>query len=148
MPVITPIEEACDACDALAGRDPHDSWVLVYRGTGAAVYVTDRQRSRGSMLVLPVEHAERLSLVSARCSADLFYLVRDTVKAVRAVFSPVGLHVWTGTGVPAGQSMAHMHFQIVPRYEGEPYSYEPSSELPATPIAERVTQAEMIRARL
>ena len=100
------------------------------------------------MLVLPERHVPRVAHLEPSEVTELFLLVRDLSRAVVDAFAPDGLHVWSGSGGLAGQSMRHMHVQIVPRYRNRAYTFAPSSELPITPFAERRRQAQLIRSHL
>jgi histidine triad (HIT) family protein len=97
------------------------------------------------MLVLPRRHVQRFTELDHDEVTQLAGLLRNAVWAVKRAFGPDGTHVWTSTGVLAGQSLRHMHFQIVPRYQHEPYSFAPSDELPVTDYFERAEQAKRIR---
>jgi histidine triad (HIT) family protein len=46
--------------------------------------------------------------------------VQRVAKAVRAALNPDGLVITQFNGAPAGQTVYHLHFHIIPRWEGVP----------------------------
>ena len=45
--------------------------------------------------------------------------VQRVTKAVRAALNPDGIVVTQFNGAPAGQTIYHLHFHIIPRWEGQ-----------------------------
>lgn len=141
-------ELECDGCLVVAGLDETDLWVEVAADEHTATYVTDRQRSTGSLLVLPRRHVAWVGDLQPGEAEALAAAIWRAAQAVREVYGPDGMHLFTGSGSAAGQSMFHMHFQVTPRYEGAPYSFAPSTEVPLTPLADRTAQASALIAAL
>jgi histidine triad (HIT) family protein len=46
--------------------------------------------------------------------------VQRIVRAVRAALNPDGVTVMQFNGAAAGQTIYHLHFHIIPRWEGTP----------------------------
>jgi diadenosine tetraphosphate (Ap4A) HIT family hydrolase len=138
----------CDACEAVNGLDPDGLWVEVTRKEGTVTFITDRQRSPGSLLVLPERHVRWVGELTPAEGSALAEAIWGAVGALGEAFKPGGWHIWTGTGPVAGQSMSHMHFQVVPRYAGVRYTFAPSGQLPVTDLAERQHQAACVRSSL
>ena len=44
--------------------------------------------------------------------------VQRVAKAVRAALNPDGLVITQFNGAPAGQTVFHLHFHIIPRWDG------------------------------
>lgn len=139
-----PDVQHCDGCLGVTGLDG-EAWVEVSSTPMACVFMTDRQRSKGAMLVLPRRHVQRFAELHADEVKDIAGLIRRAVWAVKAAFNPDGMHLWTSAGLLAGQSLRHMHFQIVPRYRREAYSFAPSDALQITDYLSRMQQATQIR---
>lgn len=73
----------------------------------------------GHTLVIPREPATDLFQLSAE---NLMHLARTTQRVARAVktaFKPDGVMVMQLNGAAAGQTVFHIHFHVVPRYQGE-----------------------------
>ena len=46
--------------------------------------------------------------------------MQRVTRAVRAALNPDGIVVTQFNGAPAGQTIYHLHFHIIPRWEGVP----------------------------
>jgi histidine triad (HIT) family protein len=147
MPYTIPSADRCPGCEGLSGGDAAN-WVEIETTAATATYITDRQRSVGSVLVLPRRHVAKFTDLSDSECDELVRAVHRIAGAIRREYDPDGLHVWTGTGEIAGQSMGHMHMQVVPRYEGQAYSFAPSDALPITALRAREQQAMRLRVRM
>jgi diadenosine tetraphosphate (Ap4A) HIT family hydrolase len=60
-------------------------------------------------------------------------------------YRPVGMHTFCSAGIMVGQSEAHAHFQIQPRYDDRPYSFAPAGDLPIIKMSDRVAMAERLQ---
>ena len=75
-------------------------------------------QSDGHALVIPKAEAENLfDLAPAALSATILTTQR-VARAVKKAFAPPGVLIAQLNGAGAGQSIFHIHFHIVPRYEG------------------------------
>ena len=144
MPYVIPLTNPCDACEGLNGACL-SAWVVVKEFRGVTVFMTDRQRSEGSILIVPNRHVTKLADLTDEEAVSIAYVLHIMCEAITQAMDPDGLHIWTGTGRLAGQSLGHMHVQVVPRYNGTNYSFAPSAELPITPLDERIRQADALR---
>ncbi len=77
-------------------------------------------QARGHTLVIP-KHSTARNLLDEepRVLSALILGVQRVSRAVRAALNPDGLMVSQFNGAPAGQTVYHLHFHIVPRWEGE-----------------------------
>ena len=76
-------------------------------------------QSRGHTLVIP-KHSQARNLleVEPEVLAPLMFGVQRITRAVRAALNPDGIMVAQYNGAPAGQTIYHLHFHIIPRWEG------------------------------
>jgi histidine triad (HIT) family protein len=76
-------------------------------------------QARGHVLVLPkgVKARNFLELPGEHV-APLMQRVHRLTKAVAKALEPDGVTVTQFNGAPAGQTIFHLHFHIIPRYEG------------------------------
>jgi histidine triad (HIT) family protein len=111
-----PSESECSFCAYLAGERPY---TILARGPLTALLVAFEQRSIGHLLAIPTTHRTTLfDLTDAEASA----LMRTTITAGLAIenaFGPDGIAVWQNNGVPAHQSVPHVHFHIAGTIPGE-----------------------------
>jgi histidine triad (HIT) family protein len=76
-------------------------------------------QARGHMLVVPkgVKARNFLDLPQEKV-APLMERVHRLTIAAEKVLKPDGITVTQFNGAPAGQTIFHLHFHIIPRYEG------------------------------
>jgi len=137
-----PCTDFCSFCEYISGRLP---WHPVIEWGSAVAFLNVRQRSRGALLIAPRRHVQTLADLSEGEACEIFHLIGKITQLMMRKLSPDGLHTWCNSGVAAGQSEPHMHFQIVARYDGVPYSFESSDSLDMTPRTQLVTLAAMLR---
>jgi histidine triad (HIT) family protein len=76
-------------------------------------------QSRGHTLVISKKSRARNILeVEPEILSHLILDVQRVAKAVRAALQPEGLLITQFNGAPAGQSVFHLHFHIIPRWTG------------------------------
>jgi len=77
--------------------------------------------SRGHTLVIPKRAAARNFLELPEAEVGPFMQrVQRVVEGVTRVLDPDGVTIFQFNGAPAGQTVFHLHFHIVPRWEGVP----------------------------
>jgi histidine triad (HIT) family protein len=78
-------------------------------------------QSRGHALVIPKQSQARNMLeVEPEVLAPLILGVQRVTRAVRAALKPDGIMVAQFNGAASGQTIYHLHFHIIPRWEGSP----------------------------
>ena len=107
--MILPPDEPCSFCDYLDGRRPY---TILRRDDVSATLVTWEQRGQGHVLVIPVAHrATVLDLTSEERSA-LMDGVAAATAAIVGAYDPHGVAVWQNNGVPASQTVPHVHVHV------------------------------------
>jgi histidine triad (HIT) family protein len=76
-------------------------------------------QSRGHTLVIP-KHSGARNLLDEEPGvlANVILGVQRVTRAVRAALNPDGIVVTQFNGAAAGQTVFHLHFHIIPRWEG------------------------------
>jgi len=111
--------------------DPNNIFAKILRGEipSARVFEDDHvlafmdafPQTRGHTLVISKEsHTRNLLEIEPEPLARLVLGVQRVTRAVRAALNPDGIVVTQFNGAPAGQSVFHLHFHIIPRWEGVP----------------------------
>jgi diadenosine tetraphosphate (Ap4A) HIT family hydrolase len=144
MPYTTPDRYPCPFCESASLRLEH---VRLFENRHAIAEVSDCERTRqgGSILVWPKQHVERISQLSTQQAMDLVQMIFQASTSVFNAFGPSGMHTFCSAGTLVGQSEAHMHFQIQPRYRDRPYSFAPAKDLPTIPLSVRAAMAAQLR---
>jgi histidine triad (HIT) family protein len=78
-------------------------------------------QARGHTLVIAKhDHARNLMEADPPALGPLILGVQRVARAVRAALKPDAVAVMQFNGEVAGQSVFHLHFHIIPRWEGQP----------------------------
>ncbi len=105
-------------------------------------------QSEGHCLVIHKnQQATNLFDIEDSALGDLSAAVKKVAAAVKDSLEPDGLRIAQFNGAPAGQTVYHLHFHIIPVYEGRPLGRHGGDGGPADSDAlEKL--AEKIRAAL
>ena len=95
----------CIFCKIIAGDIPSD---ILYEDENTITFLDIAPVSKGHALVVPKQHSVNLYETSDEVSAQL----KDILKAD-------GINIINNNDPAAGQVVHHLHFHIIPRYEGD-----------------------------
>ena len=94
--------------------------VKVFEDDKVLAFMDVFPQSRGHALVISkVSQARNILEVEADVLADLAAATQKLTRAVVAALKPDGVVITQFNGAPAGQTIFHLHFHVIPRYEGE-----------------------------
>ena len=135
--------------------DPNNIFAKILRGELPCIRLCENEttlafmdimpQSRGHALVLPKEAAETFYELSEGAAAECMKTTKQVALAIRKVLVPDGLFIGQFNGAAAGQTVPHVHFHLIPRWEGE------AVKLHARDMADRAeleVLADKIRAAL
>lgn len=74
--------------------------------------------SKGHTLILPKAKARNILDVPADALAATILTVGRVARAAKAAFEAEGVQIMQFNEAPAGQSVFHLHFHVVPRWVG------------------------------
>jgi ATP adenylyltransferase len=101
-------------------RSCHEERLILHYGSMSMVMMNRFPYNNGHLLVSPVRHTPDLAGLSPEENLDLILMVRKSLEIVKKVMSPEGFNVGLNLGKVAGAGVAdHMHFHIVPRWNGD-----------------------------
>ena len=92
----------------------------VYEDDIALVMMDIFPQSRGHTLILPKAESRNLLDADPAALAAVIPLVQKVAQAVRAATGADGIRLAQFNEAPAGQTVFHLHFHIIPVYEGVP----------------------------
>ena len=92
----------------------------VYEDQFALAFHDIRPQAPVHVLVIPKEGAENILDLSPEGMAAMMATTQKVAKAVDKALSPDGILLKQYNRAAAGQSVFHVHFHIVPRWEGVP----------------------------
>lgn len=94
--------------------------VKVFEDDVALAFMDIFPQAEGHTLVIPKDvEARNLLEMPADRLGPYMERVQSVAQAVERALSPDGLIVTQFNGKPAGQTVFHLHFHIIPRREGE-----------------------------
>ncbi len=78
-------------------------------------------QSEGHALVISkTSQARNILEAEPQVLVELIAAVQKLTRAMTAALNPDGVMVGQFNGAPAGQTVYHLHFHVIPRYEGKP----------------------------
>jgi diadenosine tetraphosphate (Ap4A) HIT family hydrolase len=102
----------CPFCAVERGR--------VVASNSLAVAIRDAYPvSPGHTLVIPNRHIGSFFDLSAQEHHALFQLIREQKRVLDAEFGPHAYNIGINDGPAAGQTVAHVHVHLIPRYRGD-----------------------------
>lgn len=92
----------------------------VFEDAHSLAFMDLMPQSEGHTLVLPKAPGENILEVPPEALAHTIQTVQRVAAAVKLAFEPDGLFIAQFNGPAAGQTVFHLHFHIIPRWEGQP----------------------------
>jgi len=106
--------------EAGTGKTHEKSSLLLYRDSLSVVLLNRFPYANGHLLLAPSRHVGDVSDLLAEESQALFGLIRESVSILRKHKKPDGFNIGLNLGTVAGAGHPdHLHFHIVPRWEGD-----------------------------
>lgn len=90
----------------------------IYEDDGALAFMDVMPQSEGHTLVIPKTNARNFFDVDPEALAHLIKVTQRVASAVQKAFTPDGMRIIQFNEPAAGQTVFHLHFHIVPCYEG------------------------------
>lgn len=135
--------------------DPNNIFAKILRGELPCIRLFENDttlafmdimpQSPGHVLVLPKEPAETFYDLSEEAAAESMKTAKRVALALRRVLNPDGLFIGQLNSAAAGQTVPHVHFHLIPRWEGQPLQLHAREK---ADVKELEALAECIRAVL
>lgn len=119
--------------------------IRVFEDEIALAFLDIFPQVEGHTLVIPKTSSRNFLDFPSELLGDYIKRVQTVTQAVTRAFSPEGVRIMQFNGAPAGQTVFHLHFHILPIFEGERMKAHASGEQ-ADPahleiLAERIRNA-------
>ena len=92
--------------------------ILLENAVGIAIY-DGFPVANGHALVIPRQHVASPFDLTADEQAALWRLVAEVRAKLQTVFCPEGFNIGINDGQAAGQTVAHAHIHVIPRYSDD-----------------------------
>ena len=115
-------DEEGDNCIFCPGDDrvEDEKRLILYVSPHIMVIMNRFPYNNGHLLVAPVRHVSGLESLSDGETLELLKMVRRSIDILKEIMAPEGFNVGLNLGQVAGAGMEeHMHFHIVPRWNGD-----------------------------
>jgi len=117
----------------------------VYEDANALAFMDVMPQSDGHTLVIPkLVQAENFFDIEPTALSTLIVVTQKVAKAVERAFNPDGVRIMQFNRPAAGQTVFHIHFHIVPCYDGvelKPHTRGMADKAVLTAHAEKVKAA-------
>jgi len=116
----TPRPQECIFCtQPAAHRD--DDYYIFYRGEHCYMMLNLYPYNSGHLMIAPYQHVESIEKLNSTTLTELMSQAQLALRALHLVMKPDGVNMGINEGKVAGAAYAeHMHFHIVPRWNGDP----------------------------
>lgn len=109
-------ERACLFCQIVAKRAPAS---IVYENKYSISFLDIRPASIGHTLLVPRKHFEKLADVPSTIIKELAISLQTVSTCIVKAVKADGLNVLQNDGRAAGQVIPHVHFHLIPRFNGD-----------------------------
>ena len=110
--------ESCIFCEAVKSND--EKSYIVFRGRKSFIILNVFPYNPGHIMIAPYRHVGTLEALDEEESAEIFDLVKLSLKVLRKVYNPDGFNVGVNIGRAAGAGIeSHVHIHVVPRWNGD-----------------------------
>ncbi|MFD9428328.1 MULTISPECIES: HIT family protein [unclassified Streptomyces] len=108
---------SCPFCAIITGENT--SARVIYQNDKITAFFPLDPATRGHTLVIPNRHVADFTDLTAVESRELGEGVHQTARAVRSALSPDGMNLIQSTGASATQTVPHVHFHVLPRWQND-----------------------------
>lgn len=136
-------KDDCIFCKIAAGEIPSST---VYEDENFRAILDFGPAAKGHTLVIPKDHSENLLDVSPETAKKALSVISKTANAIKDAMGCDGINVVQNNGEAAGQTVMHLHFHIIPRYNNDNVNIGWQPMKPSTD--ELAATAELIKAKL
>ena len=117
--ILGPKPDACVFCLPEDTSGDRDRLVLA-RGRHSFVIMNKFPYNNGHLMVTPFRHVSSLSALSTEESVELTRGLTFCTEVLQKAMHPQGINIGLNLGEAAGAGIAaHLHYQIVPRWNGD-----------------------------
>ena len=106
----------CIFCDIIEGSIPS---YTVYENDDVKAILDVNPLSKGHTIVLCKKHVTSLLEADEETAAAMMTATARLAKHITAKTGAAGCNILVNCHEAAGQTVDHMHFHIIPRYEGD-----------------------------
>jgi len=122
--------DKCVFCEIVAKRIDPELTVFENEWVFAQVSLRQKPGNLGHVLIIPKKHVQNIYELPEELNAPLMSALRLLSRAVKKAFSAEGIHIRQNNEPAAGQDVFHLHFHVIPRYQGDDFEAKQYEKLP------------------
>lgn len=108
----------CVFCSIIKGELPAN---IVYQDDTVIAILDIAQATKGHTLVIPKKHYENIYDVDEETLKHMIVVSKRLSAQIVNKLHADGLNIVNNNGDAAGQAIKHIHFHLLPRYDGDDY---------------------------
>ena len=116
--------ENCIFCKIIRGELP---CYKIYEDEKVLAFLDLHPLSQGHTLVIPKKHAQDIFEIEPEELKQLILVVQKLSRIIMEKLGAQGINILQRNKTGAGQEVSHMHFHIVPRFDGDSVALPPES---------------------
>lgn len=111
-------KRGCIFCKKL--KEPDDKAYIIQRKRTCFSMLNIFPYNNGHLMVAPKRHLRKLDSLTKRELTELMQLLAESQKLLQKALKPQGFNIGLNLGRSSGAGVVgHLHFHIVPRWEGD-----------------------------
>ncbi len=118
-----PVQEPCEFCEGMAGRDP--TWAVIDECAHTVTVINPSQYEVGQCCVITRRHVGTLLDLSEQEASAITTAAKRAAIALVDTYQPLGVLTFQNNGVYSGQEVPHYHYHVVPRQPGSDWGIGP-----------------------
>jgi len=112
-------QPGCAFCEALKKEDSEEN-LIVHRGKNSLIILNKYPYTSGHLMVAPLAHVANIEELDAETGNEIFQLITRSTTTLKKIYRPEGFNIGANLGQAAGAGIpGHLHFHIVPRWNGD-----------------------------
>ncbi len=116
----------CIFCKIAKGEIPS---FKVYEDENTLAFLDIKPATKGHALVIPKKHAENVFDISEADLEKVAMVAKKLSVKIKDVLQADGIRLSQSNGTVAGQEVMHFHLHVIPRYENDGLTMNPTATL-------------------
>ena len=117
----------CVFCKIINGEIPS---FKVYENDNVLCFLDINASSKGHTLIVPKKHVTNMFDVTDEIICDVAKAVNYVTKLLKDKLGVTDVNIINNSGEKAGQTVMHLHFHVIPRYENDGIVISPKQNEP------------------
>lgn len=118
----------CIFCKIVDGTLPSS---MVYETEHLCAFLDSRPAQTGHTLIVPRQHFRNIFEADPAIGEDVLRAMQRVAEAIKKSTGCPGINIIQNNGSEAGQTVFHLHWHIIPRYEGDGMPVWPQKPYPS-----------------